>query len=310
MTDRTDGYLTDGHLTDEQLSSHLDEVEPTADSRSAGSPIDAHLVGCAPCRQRLAALDRVRAIMQTPVASVSPAVRAASIATVLRTAEARNEPAPVVRRRPQVLVGAAAAVLVLAVAIGVPLALSNHNTAASEASAPTTSVGQSLQPRRSSAAGTFAVPGFSAIPIASISNLGKVASVNALRSRVAGLLPTASSAVPSGQPTTGAVAPTPHATATTTSTTTANENENNNDNEFRVGAGKTANEFVRCLPTAEDAAEKAAGPAPTVQLLARATYKDTSSLVYVFVSQRSGSQLVVTALGSCKVLASTSTSVR
>ena len=307
MTDRTDGYLTDGHPTDEQLSSHLDEVQPTAGSPSAGSPsagspIDAHLIGCAPCRQRLAALDRVRAIIQTPVPPVSQAIRAASIATVLRTAEARNAPAPVVRRRPQVLVGAAAAVLVLAVAIGVPLALSSHNTAASEASAPTTAVRQSLQPHRSSAAGTFAVPGFSAIPVASISNLGKLASVDALRSRVAGLLPTAASAVPSGQPTTGAVAPTPY----TTATTTPNENENNNDNEFRVGASKTASEFARCLPTAEDAAENGAGPAPTVQLLATATYKDTSALVYVFVSQRSGSELVVTARGSCKVLASAS----
>jgi hypothetical protein len=304
--------MTDGHLSDEQLSSHLDEVEPTAGSPTAGSATDGHLVGCAPCRQRLAALDRVRAVMRTPVAPVSREVRAASIATVLRTAEARDAPASISRRRPQMLVGAAAAVLVLAVAIGVPLALSSHNTATSEASAPTTAVREPLQRHKSSAAGTAAVPGFSAIPIASVSDLGKLASVAALRSRVARLLPTASSAVPSDQPTTGAEAPTPN-TATPTGTKGVGSEF---ENEFNLGANKTASEFERCLPTAEDAA----GPTPTVQLLATATYRETPALVFVFASQpaadqssnatgagaASGSEVVVTARDGCKVLASAS----
>ena len=93
----TDSHMPEPHLTDEQLSWYLDgaprlaagaghEAAAGGDDRVDGvgeSDIRSHLAGCAPCRQRLGALEAARALVHTPVPPVPGAVLAAAVAGVL-----------------------------------------------------------------------------------------------------------------------------------------------------------------------------------------------------------------------------------
>ncbi len=287
--------MTEGHLTDEQLSSHLDEdsgpgLEDTATSTSA------HLGGCGPCRERLAALGAVRARLRTPVPPVPPDLRAASIASVVRTAgeaaptvAAPGEPVPIhARRRPQVLVGVAAAVLVLAALVSVPLALSGQSTSASSAtssaqasarSATSSTASSSAGQADSGVAGGSAAQGNSA-NAATTESLGVASSLEGLRSRVAAALAlrSATTTAPEGGSLPSA------APATTTATT----------------------QFEGCLP----AATRRAGPSRPLRLLGAVTFRGTPALVYVFGPSSSGSStgnaarsaVVVTARQGCGVL--------
>ncbi|MGD0378874.1 MAG: hypothetical protein ABSC30_02705 [Acidimicrobiales bacterium] len=318
--------MTDRHLTDEQLSSHLDGVSTSdLDERGAPSPAD-HLTTCAPCRQRLAALETVRDVVRTPVAPLAPEVRAASIASVLRAAgdgagadapdQVHDAPAPIPipRRRPAVLVGAAAAVLVLALAIGIPVALSGHGTSGgSEASGPA----------RAAVSPPSPVSGKAPLPqhvTSAISDLGTLDSIGALRSRVDGLLPAASAAAPTGQAATGAIpgaaspAPAPSPTAPASSPTapvpspaTPTPSGSGSSELNTLGAGPaTTSRFEQCLASAK----LAVGPAEsrgTVELLATATFEGVPALVYVFEPLTGTVQsAVVVARDGCKALATTS----
>lgn len=313
--------MTDGHLTDEQLSSHLDGVSARdLDEKSAPSRAD-HLAACSTCRRRLAALGAVRDRMRTPVEPVAPEVRAASIASVLRAAGHdrsgegdRNEAgvgepdgvpaAPIVmsRRRPQVLVGAAAAVLVLAAAIGIPLALSGGSTSGgSEASGP-------ARASVSAPAGVNGTAGLSQHVTSAVSDLGTLESVGALRSRVDGLLPAASSAAPTGQAATGAIpgASPPVPAASPTAPGPSGSGSQDLNNPFGVPQATTS-QFEQCLSSARRVAGSAS-PARTVQLLATATFEGTPALVYVFQPE-TGTDVrlaVVVARDGCKVLTTTS----
>ncbi|HXQ91002.1 MAG TPA: hypothetical protein VN768_05535 [Acidimicrobiales bacterium] len=283
--------MTDGHLTDEQLSSHLDDVAHVGDvSAAAAADAGEHLATCAQCGGRLAALEAVRDRMRTPVAPVDPEVRAASIAAVLRAAQEvaparRTAPdvvAPSARRRPQVLVGAAAAVLVLAAAVGVPLALSSSGTlGGSAASAP---VGPSRSPGSPGSSGSEKASnthGPSNSVADAVGDLGTLDSVGALEARVDAVLSRDFAATPSGAAASAATPTT--TTASGTPTTTAGP----------AGVAPTATPgpvpptppiptglFDRCLSSAT----AAAGAGRTLQLLATATFKGTSSLVYVFTA--------------------------
>ncbi len=199
--------MTDGHLTDEQLSSHLDRASGADRMETAAASSDDHLAVCARCRQRSATLESVRQVLQRPVPPVDPEVRSASIASVVAAAsvavpegdtevdepagsgaDAGRAPTAIDRRRPQVLVGAAAAVLVLAVAIGVPLALAGKNSSQSTASRP--SAGASSGPAAShQGARGSGTAGISANATDNVSDLGKVSSLDGLRPRVAAILP-------------------------------------------------------------------------------------------------------------------------
>jgi hypothetical protein len=314
--------MTDGHLTDEQLSSHLDGVA-TSDLDEKGAPSTAgHLATCGTCRQRLAALEAVRDMVRTPVAPVAPEVRAAAIASVLRAAGrdlsgggADDAPVVMARRRPQVLVGVAAAVLVLGAAIGIPVALSGHGTSGgSEAAGP-------ARPSLSAPSRVFGKATLPQHVTAAISDLGPLDSVGTLRSRVDGLFPTASSAAPTGQGATGIVpgaappvpAPTPATPAPTPATpaptpATPAPSGSGGPALNTLGAGQaTTSRFEQCLSSATHAVG-AAQPTRIVQLLATATFKGTSALVYVFQpgTATDAQSVVVVARDGCKVLATTS----
>jgi hypothetical protein len=312
--------MTDDHLTDEQLSSHLDgfpgvDLDETV---SASASFGAHLAGCSPCRERLAALESVRArLMQAPVPPVAPDVRAASIESVLRRAgEGRPDavppspsdvhkqnpdliripsPIPMPRRRPQVLVGAAAAVLVLAAAVGVPLALLGQGSSDSVQSRASATAGPSVRrpapaDHSARASGTY---GLSKGATATVYALGPLSSVDGLRSRVAALSSQEfSAAAPEPQSAANATAPTASGTSKTSAV-----------------SGATPIQFERCLASAVHTA----GSTTIVRLLATATYKTTPALVYVFEPAPSGSAtenagrsaVVVTARQGCRVLATT-----
>jgi hypothetical protein len=301
--------MTEGHLTDEQLSSHLDEDPgPGVDETATSVPRD-HLAGCASCRERLAALGSVRARLRIPVPPVPPHLRAASIASVLRTAgegdpdsgaeaaaaaaaaaaadgAAAAEPVRIpARRRPQVLVGVAAAVLVLAALVTVPLALSGQTTsgpsATSSAKSATasTALSKSGQAASSHQAGASAAQGSSA-SAAITESLGEASSLAGLRSRVAVALAVRS-----------ATANAPEAGIAPSST---------------PGTTGTLNQFERCLPSAMHGA----GPARILRLLSEVTFKGTPAFVYVFGPSSRGSStgnaarsaVVVTARDGCRVL--------
>lgn len=323
--------MTDGHLTDEQLSSHLDEMAGSVAGPSAlrpPAPDAEHLAGCSQCRARLAALEAVRDLIRTPVAPVAPDLRAASIATVLRAAEGQGAPAaargaqddgPVPlrsRRRPQVLVGAAAAVLVLATAVAVPLALSrtgtSNGTAASAPASPSSPTTTGLE-HRLPASGTY---GLSENATASVSDLGAIDSLDALRARVAALLPEAFAPSATGAASAAATPRTTGVTGTTgvpgttgtTGTTATGSTKQATDNVTTTPG--TTGIFEHCLASAVHAA----GPGRDVELLATTKFKGTASLVYVFFPVSSGSptgnaarpEAVVTGRAGCRVLATTS----
>ena len=276
--------MTEGHLTDEQLSSHLDEDSGPGVDETTASSTHAHLAGCGSCRRRLAALGAVRARLRTPVPPVTPRLRAASIASVLRTAgegdpdsradAAATAAAAVVadaepvrihsRRRPQVLVGVAAAVLVLAALVSVPLALSGQNTsapsAASSAKSATasTALSNAGQAQSGHQAGASAAEGYSARG-AITESLGETSSLEGLRSRVAAALAVRS-----------ATANAPEAGAFPSST---------------PGPTGTPSQFERCLPSAMHGA----GPSRVLRLLGAVTFKGTPGLVYVFGPSSRGS---------------------
>jgi hypothetical protein len=282
---------TDRHLTDEQLSSHLDD---TAEPASATS---AHLLECARCRDRLAELGAVGTLLRTPVPKLDRDARAASIATVLRRAEAARAPTPIRRRRPQVLVGAATAVVVAA-AIAVPLALSDHAGTNTAASAPaSTAVHQaplSGQPSAGSASNESAGPAPTTVP-----DLGRLDSPDALRSGASGLLGAAAAATATTQQAT------PSTTGASGSTATAS-------NPPLHPAPDATGAFERCLAPAQ----RVVGPTRTLQVLATANYEGTASLVFVFGPQSAGQppgsgdgrQPTVVAVSSstCSVLVDTS----
>ncbi len=313
--------MTEGHLTDEQLSSHLDGVPGAGldETASASASFSAHLAGCGPCRERLADLDSVRArLMQAPVPTVPPDIRATSIESVLRRAVEGSAPGfppsdiqkqspdlvripnpiPIPRRRPHVFVGAAAAILVLAAAIGVPLALlgqSTSNSAQSRASG--SSAGPSVRrlaptSHGARASGTY---GLSNGATATVYALGPVSSVDGLRSRVAAL----------GSQEFSAAAPEKQSDANATATTTTGSSST----KIRSGAGATPVQFERCLAPAL----RAAASTRTVSRLATATFKTTPALVYVFqaapsasaTSNAARSAVVATARDGCRVLAKT-----
>jgi hypothetical protein len=305
MTDGhlTDEHLIDGHLTDEQLSSHLDGPDVAVIDETTASAWRQHLARCAPCRRRLATLEAVRARVRAPVAPVDPDARSASIDRILGAAAedggsdggdgrgGRDAPLLIPRRRPQVLVGAAAAVLVLAVAIGVPLALAGHSTSQS---AESTAAKAARQPARAvhnaQASGTT---GLSGSATATVYDLGTVGSAGVLRSRVAAIRPN------------DFAAPAPYGQAASNATSRANTTKT-------VGPGSfgTPAQFERCLSSAM----RVAGSARLVHLLATATFKTTPTLVYVFAptangpvtGKAAGSLAVATALDGCRVVAKTS----
>jgi hypothetical protein len=309
--------MTDGHLTDEQLSSHLDAASGAGRDEKAAASIEEHLAVCAPCRQRLAALGAVRQVLRRPLPPVDRDVRSASIASVMAAVgedssgvdasagsgvDGRPAPIAITRRRPQVLVGAAAAVLVLAAAIGVPLALAGKSASQSTASAPAAgaSSGPDETHQGNRASGT---EGISANAADTVSNLGKVGSPEALRVRVAQILPGASAAAPTKNAATSSP-PSP------TSTTGTGSSGSKVPGPFSVQRGLgTPGQFERCLSSAT----RAVGPARTVQLLATATYSGTPALVYVFGPSSSGSAsgtaarsaVVATARDGCRFLATT-----
>ena len=308
--------MTDGHLTDEQLSSHLDVASGAARQETTAPSIEEHLVVCAPCRQRLAALEAVRSVLRTSVPPVDLGDRSASIAFVMATveesrsdvdtsagpgADGRRAPVPITRRRPQVLVGAAAAVLVLAAAVGVPLALAGksapHTTASAPSAGANSAPGETHRgalgsgPKSVNAADTF-------------SNLGTIGSPEVLRARVAEVLPSASSAA----------APTKQAAPASPPSPTNGSGTGNRGSTVagpfgvQLGAGRLG-QFEQCLSSAT----RAAGSTRTVQLLATATFSGTPALVYVFGPGSSPSasgpaarsEVVATARGGCRVLAAT-----
>jgi hypothetical protein len=313
--------MTDAHLTDEQLSSHLDAASGAGRDEKAAASIEEHLAVCAPCRQRLAALGAVRQVLRRPLPPVDRDVRSASIASVMAAVgedssgvdasagsgvDGRPAPIAITRRRPQVLVGAAAAVLVLAAAIGVPLALAGKSASQSTASAPAAgaSSGRDETHQGNRASGT---EGISANAADTVSNLGKVGSPEALRVRVAQILPGASAAAP----TKNAATSSPSSPTSTTGTGTGTGSSGSKvPGPFSVQRGLgTPGQFERCLSSAT----RAVGPARTVQLLATATYSGTPALVYVFGPSSSGSAsgnaarsaVVATARDGCRILATT-----
>ncbi|HEY5023876.1 MAG TPA: hypothetical protein VII76_02775 [Acidimicrobiales bacterium] len=301
MTDGhlTGGHLTDGHLTDEQLSSHLDRPAAVIDETTA-SAWHEHLARCAPCRRRLATLEAVRARLRAPMAPTAPHGRAASIDRILRAAaedgardtpDTRDAPILIPRRRPQVLVGAAAAVLVLAVAIGVPLALADHGISGSAESTAAKAVRQPAGAVHNAQASGTTGPSGSAT--ATVYDLGTVGSTGELRSRVAAIRPNDFSV------------PAPYGQAASSATSQANTTDT-------AGPGSigTPSQFERCLSSAMSVA----GSARLVHLLAIAAFKTTPTLVYVFApdangpvtGKAAGSLVVATALHGCKVVATTS----
>jgi hypothetical protein len=328
--------MTDGHLTDEQLSSHLDGDAATSfagpdpvQSPSSSLPSDAataaiveHLTGCPSCRHRLSLLEAVRNHVRTPPPPLDPAVRAASIARVLATVGSddaavragvpeRGVPITIPRRparRPQALVGVAAAVLVLGAAVGVPLALSSESSSHSTVSASASSSAlRQLHAKQHSSGLTF---GSAKSAIGTVSKLGSVNSIESLRTRVSGLLPSASSTGSAG----AAAAPQAAAPSTTGPTGSASATpstvQNQDQNQLNIAAGtEETSQFERCLP----AASRDATPATALQLLATATFEKTPALVYVFeppsgstTGATSQSVVVVIASDRCTVLASTS----
>jgi hypothetical protein len=357
----TDGHTTDGHLSDEELSSTLDGVADTDLDERVALSSGTHLAGCARCRERLAALEVVRELMQSPVPRLDPEARPASIAAVLHAAGvadagdagaaaggaaataatalggparphgraddrphdradgaaagAHDAPISLPRRRPQVLVGVAAAIVVLGAAIGVPIALSGGNgTSASSVSSGSAARQLHRFPQaQAPAAGTLALPDhFGAL----IVNLGKVDSIDALRSKLAALAPHASAAVPTTQPSLNA--PTaPNATTATTATTAATATSGStaaggagSAASTRTGGGRaTTSQFAHCLSSAMHAA----GPVTSVQSVATVSFRATPALVYVFEPGQSGastggtarSVVVVTAQSGCRVLGTT-----
>jgi hypothetical protein len=301
--------MTDGHLTDDQLSSHLDGVSDTDLDERVAPSVDDHLAGCARCRERSATLGVVREVIKTPVPPLATEVRAASIAAVLGTAGVpgagatgtHDAPLSLPRRRPHLLVGVAAAIVVLGTAVGVPLALSGRTTSAgSEASR---SLGRPPQQGRhgsASAAGTDTLPDhFDAL----VANLGTVDSLDALRSKIEALTPSAATAAPTPQNSASSPANAKASTATTTTAGSAGSAPTGVDGQGTTG------QFERCLPSAMHAA----GAMTSVQSLATATFRGTPALVYVLgpgsgPSQTGGtgqSVVVVTARVSCRVLGTT-----
>jgi hypothetical protein len=325
----TDGHLTDGHMTDDELSSTLDGVADTDLDERVALSLGTHLAGCARCRERLAALEAVRELLHTPVPGLEPEARSASISAVLRAAGvadggdalapaaggaatapggparprdradgaaggARDAPISLPRRRPQVLVGVAAAIVVLGAAIGVPVALSGGGSSTSASSGASESATRQL-PRspqaHAPATGTLVLPGRLG---ALVVNLGKVGSIDALRSKIAALAPHASAAVPTTQET--VTAPTGAGSAASTQT--------------GVEGRTTTSQFEHCLSSAMHAA----GPVTSVQSVATVSFRATPALVYVFEPGRGGSStggtarsavVVVTAQVGCRVLGTT-----
>jgi hypothetical protein len=207
---------------------------------------------------------------------------------VLRTAgtEPADHPVSIPPRRPGVLVGVAAAVLVLATAIGVPLARSGSGTSASSSASRAVRQPSGSQHQASaSQAG-----GLSKDVTTTVSNLGTVNSVSALRGRLVSLLPAASPA-PSGQ-------------------AAGNSGTGSGSGFSAQAAPQTTSAFEQCLSSALHAA----GPTRTVQRLATATFKGVPALVYVFGSEPgagpastgTGRVVVVTARSGCTALATAS----
>ena len=299
-----DGHSTDGHLTDEELSSHLDGVvESDLDSSGVSSSVRDHLAGCGPCRQRLETLGSVRARLRASVDVVDPEVRAASIEAVMATVMATVDVVP--RRRPQVLVGAAAAVLVLAAAVGVPLALVGQSSSSStRASAPTSPVNRAQAGPAHRVDGS-AAPRLSESDTANVSDLGPLSSITRLRSQVVSdTQGEFSTAAPEPQGTQGTAGSLPSASAN------ANPNgEASGSATHAATPAATPAQFERCLSSALNAA----GATRTVRLLATATFKGTPALVYVFrpvpdaspTANPSRTAVVATARDGCKVLATT-----
>jgi len=331
----TDGQLSDGHLTDEQLSSRLDRVsgfgpdgaghgESERAGQRAGQKGDDHLVSCARCRARMAALEAVRDLVRTPVVPVAPDMRAASIAAVLRESEVpqagagRAEgPIPMkVRRRPQVLVGSAAAVLILAAAVGVPLALSGRSTSGGSAGsgAVRSSIRASSGPESHNQAAS-ATTGLSNYLNAPLADLGAVDSVEALGARAATLQPLASTVAQNAPLTTG----TPTASGKGGSGSNAGGTLSPTATPTPYGASAksvtpatpaTITLFEHCLSSAVGAA----GLNRAVEALATAVFRGAPALVYVFMPASGGSVtgkaaqsvVVATARAGCGVLGTAS----
>jgi len=325
----TDGHMTDGlpdgHLTDEQLSSQLDgESGSEADGHveDAGQHSAGHLAGCARCRARMATLEEARDLVRTPVRPVSPEVRAASIASVLRRREAAppgdgvddgradgerlttgggltsagrpssrvggpsngaDAPTPLrSRMRPQVLVGSAAAVLILATAVAVPLALSGRSTSGGSAES------SAARSANSAAAGDNR-SGQSATATTGQSKHAttSVVDLGPLESADA-LRVRAASLQPLNSPVAPSAAPVTSAPGPTGAQGPSGEaaSESPIAGAFSPGAvPATITAFERCFSSAAHAA----GTGREAQALATADFKGTPALVYVFMSTSSGS---------------------
>jgi hypothetical protein len=318
--------MTEAHLTDEQLSAHLDAESGIDDDETVAPSLHGHLDGCDQCRRRLAALGAVRSRLAAPVAAVSPEVRAASIASVLRRAgevvadtgdaahaggarrvggappvsgEPRREPVQIPRRRPQALVGAAAAVLVLA-AVGVSLALSGQTTSSSSSAAKASAASTAVPNAGKTASGTSA----------GSSGLGDVSSLGVLRSRLAAVLGTTTAAGSASRP---GASPTPTASTPSIAMGSAATGAGT-QGLYTVEPGQqTPSQFERCLTSAT----RRAGPGRTLRFVDVASFRGTPALIYVFgpssgrapTGTAAPSAVVATARAGCRVLGTTSVSL-
>ena len=203
--------------------------------------------------------------------------------------------------------GVAAAIVVLGAAIGVPVALSGKSTSvSSEASGSAARQPHQNPIRQAPGAGTLVLPDhFGAL----VANLGTVDSIDALRSKIAALAPSASAAVPTTQGT--VTAPTgPNATTPTNGPTAPAGAGSAASTPTGVEGRATASQFEHCLSSAMHAA----GPVNSVQSVATVSFRVTPALVYVFEPGQGGSSTdgtarsavaVVTAQVGCRVLGTT-----
>ena len=235
------------------------------------------------------------------------------IDTSARGPGAHREPIRIPRRRPQVLVGAAAAALVLVALVSIPLALSGQSTSSSTASAPNAAAKSIPGPGGTDhRAGASGAKSFSANATATVPGLGNVSSLDVLRSRVASVVsersPTAAPA-PQGV-SNSASAPSANSATNATSATSAAGEASEGEGLYKVEPGQgTPSQFERCLSSAMHAA----GHARTLKFLAVASFRGTPALVYLFspssggssTAQAAQSAVVATARDGCKVFGTT-----
>ena len=359
MTTETPG---DRHLSEEELSERLDRsvdagagASGAAGAGAAGAGgagasdatfvtrSDSHLAACDRCRAQLGALERARAALRAPVATVDPAVRATAIATVLAAApaaEAQESPEPPgargaegagaggapptsppppspvpisTGRRPWVTrIGAAAAVVALAVGLTVA-ALHGSPTGKSTASGPAHSAASGRVPATSVPVpftltfGPLATSSDQSQSAASsVRALGSLGPVDSAASLRAALSPSATGATPGPEPMSAVAAST--TTPMLGNAASTPTNSPSSESVYGSVASADASAFQRCLSGAYDAVQSAR-PVGALEQLATARYRGEPALVYVFAASGAGSDgkgvVVAVRRDGCQVLAKT-----